>query len=171
MVQLLLSELMTNALVHGHGGEVEDEGVRIAVEAVVIPATGRIRVAVHDPGHAVPNSRARGDLATNGRGLHLVEAFAADHGWTPAEAGTGKWVWFECDLDPSATAVSSFIVAEELPDRLNEEQRRQRTAMRLAILNTHNRIRRVRPQPTIGVIGPGRPRRVTTQHPAAGRVA
>ncbi|WNI18536.1 ATP-binding protein [Streptomyces sp. ITFR-21] len=101
-VELLATELLTNALQHTGGGAV--------LTAILTPAPGhRLRVEVRDsvarrprtpaPG-AVERAVASGEHGTSGRGLILVEALADS--WGAQAQGSGKVVWFE--LDARATA-------------------------------------------------------------------
>ena len=80
---LLVSEVATNALVHGAG--------RIEVRVLV---TGRVlRVEVADASTDLPAPRRGGTLDEGGRGLTLVDVLASSWG---AEADElGKVVWFE----------------------------------------------------------------------------
>lgn len=86
VAELLLSELVTNALIHtGHG----------AVVTVTV-APERIRVEVRDfvtglPMSHVPNA----DDGTHGRGLALVRNLA--DAWGVSAQALGKTVWFELD--------------------------------------------------------------------------
>nr|WP_325051410.1 ATP-binding protein [Streptomyces corynorhini] len=87
VAELLISELVTNALVHTETGAV--------VTATV--ADSRLRVEVRDfvatlprpplPGRPVP------DDSTHGRGLALVRTLADD--WGIRARPVGKVVWFE----------------------------------------------------------------------------
>ncbi|MFF5563864.1 ATP-binding protein [Streptomyces sp. NPDC012623] len=87
VAELLISELVTNALVHTETGAV--------VTATV--ADSRLRVEVRDfvaalplpslPGRPVP------DDSTHGRGLALVRSLADD--WGIRTRPVGKVVWFE----------------------------------------------------------------------------
>ncbi len=91
-VLLLVSELVTNAVLHA--------GTYTRVSATVRP--GRVVVAVGDadPHHA-PFLAERGSMATNGRGVMLVNALATD--WGIDLRDTWKVVWFETSYDPSGT--------------------------------------------------------------------
>jgi len=82
-VALLVSEVATNALVHGNG----DVQVRVVAEQSVL------RVEVSDESPRLPVPRAAGLLEEGGRGLALVETLASDWGVRPE--GLGKVVWFE----------------------------------------------------------------------------
>ncbi|MDH6579233.1 anti-sigma regulatory factor (Ser/Thr protein kinase) [Kitasatospora sp. MAP5-34] len=82
--ELLVSELVTNALVHTERGAVFD--------AVLTPEL-RLRVEVQDGTSRLPGRRPPSDFATSGRGLLLVEALADD--WGVKLRGDGKVTWFE----------------------------------------------------------------------------
>lgn len=85
-VTLLVSELVTNAVVHA-GSEVE-------VLVRLTPAA--VRVEVSDASDVSPVARLAGEEDTSGRGLGLVESLARRWGIDPSPAG-GKTVWFEVD--------------------------------------------------------------------------
>jgi len=95
-VELLVSELVTNALVHGHGDIVLDvtassDGIRVEVQdaSASMPVTNApVRL---DPGTSVS------ELGDRGRGLQLVSAMATQ--WGTQRQGTGKSVWFELMAD------------------------------------------------------------------------
>ena len=82
---LLVSEVVTNAVLHGDG-TVE---VRADVRDVVL------RVEVEDDGPGVPALRDAGPDAEGGRGLALVEALSRD--WGVQQVAGGKYVWFVVD--------------------------------------------------------------------------
>lgn len=84
-VALLVSEVATNALVHGTG-EVQ---VRVSARGQVL------RVEVADDSPRMPEPRSAGLLEEGGRGLALVESLARD--WGVHRQGAGKVVWFELD--------------------------------------------------------------------------
>ena len=80
---LLVSEVATNALVHGAG--------RIEVRVRV---TGRVlRVEVADASTDLPAPRRAGTLDEGGRGLTLVDVLASS--WGAESDELGKVVWFE----------------------------------------------------------------------------
>ncbi|MEV6260821.1 ATP-binding protein [Streptomyces sp. NPDC051784] len=85
VAELLLSELVTNALIHTRNGAV----------VTVTTAPGRVRVEVRDfvpgqePAPYVPNA----DDGTHGRGLLLVQNLADS--WGVTAQALGKVVWFE----------------------------------------------------------------------------
>jgi len=89
--ELVVSELVTNALEHGIAG---------------IPATVRIwlssdgrRVAIHvwDASPLPPVRKDAGPEAASGRGLMIVAALTAD--WGCSAADTGKVVWAVIDAE------------------------------------------------------------------------
>lgn len=86
VVNLLVSELVTNAVVHG-GSEAE-------VSVMLTPNALRVEVGDHDDFVPTPKS-ADDDWATSGRGLALVEAMAK--AWGIDRTDDGKVIWFEVD--------------------------------------------------------------------------
>lgn len=84
---LLISELVTNSVLHG--------GPPIVL-AVDCDGDG-LHVRVRDGSPAMPQGRPADDGAENGRGLTLVELLTDTWGVEPVadEHGTGKQVWFE----------------------------------------------------------------------------
>ncbi len=88
IVELLTSEVVTNAVLHSRS-----ESVRILVTWQ--PPT--FRVEVHDDSARGPAVKRFGDEAATGRGLVLVEELAHDWGWNATDGG--KLVWFEILFD------------------------------------------------------------------------
>lgn len=93
-VELLVTELVTNAIVHTASApllevEVYDEGVR---------------VAVHDHDPTVPTRRTPDRTRPGGRGIVLLEELSSRWGVQPAE--DGKVVWFEVERGGAATGSS-----------------------------------------------------------------
>jgi hypothetical protein len=93
-VILIVSELVANALVHGHGSPVlrlrgtpSEDGQR----------AGGIRVEVSDDSPVLPAVRGPDPAPAGGLGLKLVERLAAAWGAAPRGDG-GKVVW--CELAP-----------------------------------------------------------------------
>lgn len=84
--QLLVSELVTNAVRHG--------GPPIEVEVRCAPGQG-VHVRVRDGGAGRPLLRDPGLHDDGGRGLPLVEALSDAWGVQPLPAG--KQVWFHID--------------------------------------------------------------------------
>ncbi|WP_149548007.1 SpoIIE family protein phosphatase [Streptomyces marokkonensis] len=84
---LLLSEVLTNVLVH------TDADALLLAEVTDGGDGRRIRVEVTDAGDDLPHLRRPGELASSGRGLVLVELLA--HTWGVDPRGAGKSIWFE----------------------------------------------------------------------------
>jgi two-component sensor histidine kinase len=80
-VVLVVSELVTNALVHGHG--------RAWLE--IRRNHAGIRVMVTDSTSPLPQARQLDPEATSGRGLRLVQALT--HSWGTEPSPCGKTVW------------------------------------------------------------------------------
>jgi anti-sigma regulatory factor (Ser/Thr protein kinase) len=96
---LLISELVTNAVVH--------TGCP-AVLRMLLPerhTDGAVRVEVADTSCRAPRRRwAEGD-DTGGRGLELVEGLADRWGWQPE--GEGKCIW--CELGPETLTMGAYV--------------------------------------------------------------
>jgi anti-sigma regulatory factor (Ser/Thr protein kinase) len=84
--ELLTSELVTNAVLHGRGEPV----LAVDVDA------RRVRVAVHDDTSSSPVIREQDPLAASGRGMQLIDSLSARWGVEPD--ALGKDVWFEIEL-------------------------------------------------------------------------
>ncbi|WP_053708431.1 ATP-binding protein [Streptomyces sp. NRRL B-3648] len=102
---LLVSELVTNAVVHTG---------RPAVLRLCLPgpaaeecASATVRVEVADGSSRAPVPRCAGSEATGGRGLALVDCLADRWGWSPD--GAGKSIW--CELDRCSPSRESAAVA------------------------------------------------------------
>jgi anti-sigma regulatory factor (Ser/Thr protein kinase) len=89
---LLLSELVTNSIVHaGHSGH---DAIR--VRAAHDGSTTRVEVCDRARGETLPTMRgAPPSFATGGRGLLLVDALSDRWGMDTCERGT--CVWFELE--------------------------------------------------------------------------
>jgi serine/threonine-protein kinase RsbW len=89
VVELLTSELVANAVVHGpeHGSIL----VQTRVEA------GQFEVSVSDGSVRLPVVRSGAPMAEGGRGMMLVELMAAEWGVRVAD-GVRKSVWFRVSL-------------------------------------------------------------------------
>ncbi len=84
IVELLTSEIVTNAILHGRAGP------RLFVEM----GDGVIRVGVHDMSPDMPVRRRTRPDDVSGRGVLIVDELASAWGVEPEGAG-GKRVWFE----------------------------------------------------------------------------
>ncbi|MFT2016350.1 ATP-binding protein [Streptomyces sp. 796.1] len=84
--QLVISELVTNAVVHTSS---------TSISCVLQAVRGQLRIEVRDQGgcatRPVPRDAAMGD--EHGRGLLLVETLADTWGVVHGERGTGRTVW------------------------------------------------------------------------------
>jgi len=96
VAQLLVSEAVTNALLHTASGH---EGGVFKVVCSVHPSL--LRVAVRDGGAPIaPRRRVHGLESVTGRGLELFDALAAR--WGVEGGPAGRTVWFELRLDQEA---------------------------------------------------------------------
>lgn len=85
IIELLTSELVTNAIMHAGSPP----------HVYVDIGSTRIRVEVRDQDHArLPVQRPDDPTATSGRGIAIVASMASDWGFE-IEPRTGKVVWFE----------------------------------------------------------------------------
>lgn len=85
-VSLLVTELVTNAVIHA----ASDAEVAVALMPTVL------RVEVSDRGEGRPERRRAGTMDTSGRGMELIDALAARWGAEPRPGG-GNTVWFELE--------------------------------------------------------------------------
>ncbi|MGW8062219.1 SpoIIE family protein phosphatase [Streptomyces ziwulingensis] len=100
---LLLSEMLTNVLVH------TDADALLVAEVTGEPGERRIRVEVTDNGDDLPHKRRPGEMASSGRGLMLIELLADE--WGVAPRGEGKSIWYE--VYESADPEDGFAVDAE----------------------------------------------------------
>jgi anti-sigma regulatory factor (Ser/Thr protein kinase) len=87
VAELLVDELLTNAVEHGGGqfslaAAIEEERLRV----VVTDMRRSVPVTVYPPGHVLDH----------GRGMTIVDAMASRWGVEPL--GAEKSIWFELDL-------------------------------------------------------------------------
>lgn len=132
-VILMISELVTNAILHG------GEGAVLTLTADDL----KIRAEVRDSSPAVPVVRSYSETATTGRGMVIVDALAA--AWGTFAVDGGKVVWFELaaggpedeadtvDESPgrtkSATERSAADFRVTSPPAANSEKYRARSRM------------------------------------------
>lgn len=94
-MSLAISELVTNAVLHGRGD------VRLQIRS----GPGVVRAAVHDQDRSPPVVVHGAPDAVGGRGLRIIEAIAER--WGVTEVSDGKWVWVELAVDPTTTGAMS----------------------------------------------------------------
>jgi two-component sensor histidine kinase len=82
--ELLVSELVTNAITHGTGT------VRLAIDCEGCC----LSVTVSDEDPAPPQLQPERLMSTGGRGLRMIESLAGAWGVTPHADGLGKDIWF-----------------------------------------------------------------------------
>jgi len=90
-VELVASELVTNALRYALPGEPE-KAARTTVRLSLVRWSTRVVCAVRDPSCHGPVAKTPDWVAESGRGLHLVESYSETWGWHPL-GGSGKVVW------------------------------------------------------------------------------
>ncbi|MEU7565873.1 ATP-binding protein [Streptomyces fradiae] len=103
---LLISELVTNAVVH--------TGCAAELRLLFGPGgrgAGIVRVEVADSSACPPQQRRADGADTHGRGLELIDCLADRWGWTPE--GRGKRIW--CEVDRTAALGAPGGVREPCP--------------------------------------------------------
>lgn len=85
-IVLAVSELVTNAVQHGHG----DVGLRVRY------AAAELRIEVSDGSAELAQLRSADDSDESGRGLILVSFFAND--WGVSDDGTTTWAVFSAPM-------------------------------------------------------------------------
>jgi two-component sensor histidine kinase len=92
-VELMVSELATNAIRHGEVG----------FEVTVVRRRNQVRVEVTDDAGGFPVMRSPGPEEPTGRGLRIVEMFS--EGWgVERKATRGKTVWFQVTVSAPISA-------------------------------------------------------------------
>jgi len=102
---LLISELVTNAVVH--------TGCPAVLRMLFGSASGAgtVRVEVADASCRPPRQRHAEGEDTGGRGLELVDGLADRWGWQPE--GAGKRIW--CEIDREVPAVPAAPAGQAAP--------------------------------------------------------
>jgi two-component sensor histidine kinase len=85
--ELVLSELVTNALAHAHPPYGTLIGVRVE------RLESGVRIEVHDANESKPERREASGDEESGRGLALVDALTGGHWGVSDRQGPGKLVW------------------------------------------------------------------------------
>ena len=93
-VELLVSELVTNAVIHA----------RSASRVTLDYEGSRVRVTVADESPARPELLEHRADSITGRGLFLVDQIAHRWGIDTDREPAGKRVWFELDTTPATSA-------------------------------------------------------------------
>ncbi|WAP57692.1 ATP-binding protein [Streptomyces sp. S465] len=122
---LLISELVTNAVVHtgcpavlrmlfpaqsaGGSGASGPFGGRSS-------GLGTVRVEVADASDRAPRQRCAGEGDTHGRGLELVDGLADRWGWQPE--GAGKRIWCEIDRAKGEEPLAQRRAASPAPSHM-----------------------------------------------------
>jgi anti-sigma regulatory factor (Ser/Thr protein kinase) len=91
VAELVVSELVTNALRHGLLSARRMPGEH-PIGLRLLRQTQYVMCLVTDPGSDVPVRRDSGECAEGGRGLQVVESCSVRWGWQPL-AEEGKLVW------------------------------------------------------------------------------
>jgi anti-sigma regulatory factor (Ser/Thr protein kinase) len=94
-VQLMVSELATNSLVHG------GTGFSVQIEC----GDSDVRVEVSDGGPGSPEIHTPAPTVPHGRGIQMVDVLSDQWGILRAHGETGKTVWFSLAL-PTAVPTS-----------------------------------------------------------------
>jgi anti-sigma regulatory factor (Ser/Thr protein kinase) len=112
---LLVSEVVTNAVLHGAS----------TVELTLRAGPGSLRVEVRDDNEALPVRKRYSQTAATGRGLVLLEALSSAWGAEPESAG--KVVWFDLDLHVDVDVDhgdASVLAAGAVDDTASGDERR-----------------------------------------------
>jgi anti-sigma regulatory factor (Ser/Thr protein kinase) len=94
-LDLVVSELITNALVHARDERHDPRSLPIRLELSCSADSLVCRVADHSA--LPPSPEQAGENSESGRGLLLVDALSSDWGWSWGPDG-GKVVWARFDL-------------------------------------------------------------------------
>jgi anti-sigma regulatory factor (Ser/Thr protein kinase) len=91
LAELVISELLTNALRHGipSARQLADD---CPIRLKLLGQTPYLMCMVTDPGAEIPVLRESGPFAESGRGLNVVESCCVRWGWHLLDGG-GKVVW------------------------------------------------------------------------------
>lgn len=117
--ELVLSELVTNAVQHAHGPE--DALVETRFERLT---GGALRIEVHDANGNRPEPRRLSADAESGRGLALVDALTGGRWGVSSREGVGKLLWAECAADDGSTEKAEEVRGGRRrvrPHRLHQE--------------------------------------------------
>jgi anti-sigma regulatory factor (Ser/Thr protein kinase) len=93
LLELMVSELVTNAVLHGRTQIVLDVSIHATGDAVTA-----VLVAVSDRSPALPRQRPASDIREHGRGLQIVSELSDGWGCQALGENLGKIVWFRMDV-------------------------------------------------------------------------
>jgi anti-sigma regulatory factor (Ser/Thr protein kinase) len=96
---LIVSELVTNAVLHGMPGDLEDNDAGDGEEPILlqlVSQTTSVLCIVHDPSSTPPRVMGGDVLTETHRGLCIVAELSTAWGWTP-HGQRGKSVWAVLD--------------------------------------------------------------------------
>ncbi|MFJ8477643.1 ATP-binding protein [Kitasatospora sp. NPDC094011] len=97
--ELLLSELVTNAIQHARAPR-----DRLIFVRFQLPAPAILRIEVHDSDNEKPVLRPASTTSETGRGLLLVHELATEWGCCPRRGGIGKFIWCHVTAAPGTAA-------------------------------------------------------------------
>jgi len=83
---LVVSELVTNAVVHGRGD----------LLVVMVYTDDRLRLEVHDGSSSPPLQRDSRSAGPGGYGLNIVDRLCEEWGWTTTDDGKLVWCHLFC---------------------------------------------------------------------------
>ncbi|MGA5821577.1 ATP-binding protein [Kitasatospora sp. NPDC094028] len=143
-LELMVSELVTNAYLHGCRGK---EGTKLGIKADAVGG-GRVRVEVTDPAVPAVRGHQRRNTAEGGRGLIIIDKLAKDCGnKRDRKAGT-RTSWFEMEVAALLPTESEGATAAAVS---STEAAPTPGANTTAL---SSRIRHARPAMVVGAIGP-----------------
>jgi hypothetical protein len=94
--ELIIAELVVNAVKHGLGGTAAQQppggAAPASLRLCLLRRVGEVMMAVTDPSSEAPVPRAPTCTGESGRGLQIVGALSDVWGWSPIE-NYGKAVW------------------------------------------------------------------------------
>ncbi|MCU1623093.1 MAG: hypothetical protein JWL79_1938 [Frankiales bacterium] len=127
-VELVVTELVTNAVLHAPAGAI---GLRLAEVA------GAVRIEVEDAGHGMPVAVRQSAEAMTGRGLALVAALSRSWGVESGRPGH-KVVWAEVPLDDAdlSRTEPDIDVEAMLAAWPDEDEQERRHSVRLGSVPT-----------------------------------
>lgn len=101
---LVVSELVTNAVVHGRAGAGREVAVSYRLNS------SRLHVEVRDPADGIPTHKGVPDAEEeHGRGLLVVDMFTDRWGFIPRVIGKSVWCEFSVTTSPHSSDTCSAI--------------------------------------------------------------